>query len=59
MVKQMKKKVYDIIFIVVSAIILILLFEFKVMPKSMGFALIPLLIAYYFGKYVGKRTQQI
>ncbi len=39
------------IFIILSASILIALSEYGILEKHMGFSLIPLLIAYYLGQY--------
>ncbi len=47
----MNKRIFDIIFIIISAIILIILLEYNVLEKYVSFALIPILIAYRLGQY--------
>ncbi len=47
----MKKRIFDLLFIVVSAIILIVLIEYNLIENNIGFALIPILIAYQLGQY--------
>ena len=47
----MKKRIFDIIFIVVSALVLVFLLESEISDKFIGFLLIPILIAYYLGQY--------
>ncbi len=47
----MKKRFFDIIFIIISAIILLVLIEYELLEKHIGFALIPILIAYQLGQY--------
>ncbi len=51
----MKKRAFDLIFIIVSALFLIGLIQFDLIEKHIGFALIPLLIAYHLGKYVERK----
>lgn len=48
--------IFDILFIVISAGILITLNEFDYGDKSMAFVLIPVLSAYFIGKLVGRKT---
>lgn len=48
---KISKKEFDIIFTVVSAIIIITLMKFDLVEKNIGFALIPILMAYHIGKY--------
>jgi hypothetical protein len=52
----MKTGFKDIIFILISAAILVVLSEYGLLVKYHPFALIPVLIAYYAGKYVGKKS---
>ena len=47
----MTKRVFDLIFITLSALILIILLEFAFLEKNMVFSFIPILIAYYLGQY--------
>ena len=49
----MKSKILvDILFIVISTMVLIGLTEYGLLEKHIGFALIPILIAYYLGQLV-------
>lgn len=48
---KMKKRIFDIIFIIVSAAILITLLKYGLLEKYMAFSLIPILIAYQLGQY--------
>jgi TctA family transporter len=48
---NMKKRTFDIIFIFVTAIILIALSKFEILEKYVAFSLIPILIAYQLGQY--------
>lgn len=52
-----KKIMFDLIFIVMAAIILTVLIEFGLIEKYIGFALIPILIAYYLGQFVERKTR--
>jgi len=52
-----KKLLFNFIFVVVSAIILTVLIEFGLMEKYLGFALIPILLAYYLGQYIERKTR--
>lgn len=47
----MRKKIFDIIFMIISALILVVLLEYGFVEKYFGFALIPILIAYQLGQY--------
>ena len=47
----MTKRVFDLIFTAVSAILLTALSEYGFLERSMAFSFIPILIAYYLGKY--------
>jgi hypothetical protein len=47
----MKKRLFDAIFIVISATILIVLAEYGFLEKYMGFLLLPVLVAYQLGQY--------
>ena len=48
---KIKKRIFDIIFIIVSAAILIALSEYELLEKYMAFSLIPIMIAYFLGQY--------
>jgi len=52
---KMKKIIFDVIFIIISAVILTILDHYGLLDKYVGFALIPILTAYYLGQYSGKR----
>jgi hypothetical protein len=41
----MNKRIFDIIFMIISTIILVILLEYGFLEKYIGFALIPILIA--------------
>ena len=47
----MKKRIFDIVFVIISTVILIALSEYGLLEKYMAFSLIPILIAYVLGKY--------
>tara|TARA_B100000795_G_scaffold130321_1_gene97212 strand:- start:2493 stop:2660 length:168 start_codon:yes stop_codon:yes gene_type:complete len=47
----MKKRTFDLIFIVIVATILIVLLEYEILKKHTAFALVPILIAYFLGQY--------
>ena len=48
---KMKKRVFDLIFIIISASILVIFSEYDFLEKNMAFSFIPILIAYYLGQY--------
>ena len=48
---NIKKRTFDIIFIIVSTAILIALSEYGLLENYMPFSLIPILIAYQLGQY--------
>lgn len=50
-----KKIIYDLIFVLVSGIFLTVLDKYGLLHKYVGFALIPLLIAYYTGQIVERK----
>ncbi|WP_417236918.1 hypothetical protein [Bizionia paragorgiae] len=52
---NIKKRTFDLIFIIVSTAILIALSEYGLLEKYMAFALIPILIAYQLGQYSQKK----
>jgi len=52
---KIKKMIFDVVFIIISATVLISLDYFGLLEKYVGYGLIPILIAYYFGQYSGKR----
>jgi len=54
----MKKRIFDIIFIIISAIILIILTEYDLLEKNIGFSLIPILIAYQLGQYSERKFKK-
>jgi len=51
------KLIFDLGFIVIAAVILTVLVESGLIEKYIGFALIPILIAYYFGQFVERKTR--
>ncbi|NOU59666.1 hypothetical protein [Marinifilum caeruleilacunae] len=52
-----KKVLYNLLFVVITAIALTVLIEFELTDKYMGFALIPMLIAYYLGQWAERKTR--
>jgi len=52
------KKIFDISFILITTTLLLLFAEYIPMERYIGFALIPLYIAYSFGQFVGRKTKQ-
>lgn len=47
----MRKRVFDLIFIIISALILVIISEFDFLEKNWAFSFIPILIAYFLGQY--------
>jgi len=54
----MKRRVFDIIFILLSGLTLMALSAFGLIEKYAGFALIPILIAYQLGKYAERKFKK-
>lgn len=52
-----QKIIFDFSFIVVSALPLILLIEFELIEKYDGFSLLPILVAYFLGQLVERKTR--
>ncbi len=52
---NIKKRTFDIIFIIISALVLIAVIMLDLSGKYMGFALIPLIIAYQLGRYAERK----
>lgn len=52
---NMKKKIFDLVFIIISATILILLLEYNFLEKYLAFSLIPIMLAYFLGQYVERK----
>lgn len=52
---KMKKRTFDLIFIVISTVILIALSKYGLLEKYMVFSLIPILVAYQLGKYAERK----
>lgn len=53
----MKRTMFDVIFIILAAAIVIVLNQFGLIAKYPGFSLIPLLLAYYIGRLVERKTK--
>ena len=53
-----KKRTFDAIFIIISAVLLIVLSEFGLLEKYVGFSLIPILIAYQLGQYSERKFRE-
>ena len=54
----MKKRTFDIIMILLIAIIMIILNQFDLLEKSAKFMLIPILAFYYIGQYTERKFQK-
>ena len=54
----MKKRIFDAIFIIIAAAILIVLSQYGFLEKYIGLALIPILIAYQLGKYSERKFKK-
>ncbi len=52
-----KKIIFDLIFIVIIAVIMTVLFKYGLIEKYIGFSLIPILIAYYLGQFVERKSR--
>lgn len=50
----MKKYIIDILVIAFATVYLVLMDQFNLLEKSAKFMLIPILVFYYLGKYIGK-----
>ena len=48
---KMTKRLFDLIFIIISASILVAFSEYRFLEKNMAFSFIPILIAYFLGQY--------
>lgn len=51
----MKKFILDIVFIVVAGIFAVTINEYQLLEEYSGFALIPIIIAYYIGQFIAKK----
>jgi len=51
----MKKIYFDLLFIIISAVILTVLVTTGILEKYIGFILIPILIAYYLGQLAERK----
>ena len=54
----MNKRIFDIIFMIISTIILVILLEYGFLEEYIGFALIPILIAYQLGQYSERKFKK-
>ena len=48
---KMKKRVFDLFFIIISASILVAFSEYGFLESNIAFSFIPILIAYFLGQY--------
>jgi hypothetical protein len=55
---KIKKRTFDLIFIILSTAILITLSEYGLLETYMAFSLIPVLIAYKFGQYSERKFKK-
>ena len=53
----MKKRIFDLVFILIAAAILIVLSAYGDLEKYIGFASIPILGAYQLGKYSERKLK--
>ncbi len=54
----MRKKIFDIIFIVLATAILVFLSEYGILEKYIAFSLIPILISYLLGQYSERKFKK-
>lgn len=54
----MKKRLFDLIFILISASILVSFSEYGLLEKNIAFSFIPILIAYFLGQYSNIRFKK-
>ncbi len=55
---KIQKRTFDILFIIISAIILILLSQYGLLEKYIAFSLIPVLLAYRLGQYSERKFKK-
>jgi len=54
-----KKIIFDVCFILFATIILTILIDSELTENFLGFALIPILLSYYLGQLVERKTRTI
>jgi|LSQX01.1.fsa_nt_gb hypothetical protein len=54
----MKNNIFDLIFITVAAVFILIINHYNLAEQYLTFSLIPLMGAYYVGKYVGIKFEQ-
>jgi len=47
----MRKRTFDIVFIILATALLVLLSEYRILEKYIAFSIVPILIAYFLGQY--------
>ncbi len=52
-----KKKIFDVVFILIATIIMTVLNEYGLIEKNVRFALIPILIAYFLGQFIERKSR--
>ncbi|SEA43975.1 hypothetical protein [Bizionia paragorgiae] len=55
---MMKKRTFDLIFIIISTVILVVLSEYGILEKYVAFAIVPILVAYFLGQYSERRFRK-
>ena len=55
---KIKKRTFDLVFIVISTAILIVLSEYGLLEKYIAFSLIPISIAYRLGQYSERKFKK-
>lgn len=54
---NIKKRIFDVIFIVVTAVIMLVLNQHDLISEYPGFSLFALILAYYMRQFVEKKTK--
>ena len=54
----MKKRIFDLIFIIIAATTLIILSEYEILKKYSALTLVPILIAYFLGQYSERKFKK-
>ncbi len=54
----MKKRLFDLIFIIISASILVAFSEYALLENNIAFSFIPIIISYFLGQYSNIRFKK-
>lgn len=52
---KIKKRTFDLIFIVLTTVLLVLLAQYGLLEKYVGFVIIPIISAYWLGQYAERK----